>query len=70
MTDIEKLQNALVFHNFAALCMLDAIAALLGATKFDASPVEKHKARDVAERDLQTAYKALAQAQMVKAVDE
>lgn len=70
MTDIEKLQNALVFHDFAARCMLDAVAALLKATEFDASPVEKHNARDVAKRDLLTAYRALGQAQMVKVVDE
>lgn len=69
MTDIEKLQNALVFHDFAARCMLDAVASLLEATDFDANPAEKHKARDVAMRDLQTAYMALEQAQMVKEVD-
>lgn len=70
MTDIEKLQNALVFHDFAARCMLDAVASLLEATDFDANPAQKHKARDVARRDLQTAYMALEQAQMVKVVDE
>ena len=69
MTDIEKLQNALMFHDYAALYMLDAVAALLEATNFDATPAERHKARDVAKRDLQTAYRALGQAQMVKEVD-
>ena len=70
MNDIEKLQNALVFHDFAARCMLDAVASLLEATDFDATPTERYKARDVAKRDLQTAYRALEQAQMVKVVDE
>lgn len=70
MTDIEKLQNALVFHDFSARYMFDAVAALLEATDFDANPAERHKARGVAKRDLQTAYRALEQAQMVKAVDE
>lgn len=69
MTDIEKLQNALVFHDFAARYMLDAVAALLEATDFDANPAERHKARGVAKRDLQTAYRALEQAQMVKVVE-
>lgn len=69
MTDIEKLQNALVFHDFAARCMLDAVASLLEATDFDANPAERHKARGVAKRDLLTAYEALGQAQMVKGVD-
>lgn len=31
MTDIEKLQNALVFHDFAARYMLDAVAELFDA---------------------------------------
>lgn len=70
MTDTERLQNALVFHDFAARCMLDAVASLLEATDFDANPAQKHKARDVAKRDLQTVYRALEQAQMVKVVDE
>ena len=69
MTDIEKLQNALVFHDFAVRYLLDAVVALLKATDFDATPPERHKARDVAKRDLQTAYRALEQAQMVKVVD-
>ena len=62
MNDIEKLQNALVY-------MLDAVAALLEATDFDVTPAERHKARDVAKRDLQTAYRALEQAQIMKGVD-
>ena len=66
MTDIEKLQNALVFHDYAARYMLDAVAALLEATDFDATPAERHKARDVAKRDLLTAYEALGQAQIMK----
>lgn len=70
MTDTERIQNALVFHDFAARYMLDAVAALLEATDFDATPVERHKARDVAKRDLQTAYRALEQAQIVRVVDE
>ena len=70
MTDAEKLETALVFHDFAARYILDAVAALLEATDFDATPSERHKARDVAKRDLQTAYRALGQAQIVKVVDE
>ena len=69
MSEIERLQNAIVFHDFAARYMLDAVAALLKATDFDANPAERHKARDAAKRDLQTAYRALEQAQMVKEVD-
>ena len=70
MTDTERLQNAIVFHDFAARYMLDAVAALLEATDFDATPIERRKARDAAMRDLQTAYRALEQAQIVKVVDE
>lgn len=70
MTATDELQNAFVFHDFAARYMLDAVAALLEATDFDATPTERHKARDVAKRDLLTAYRALGQAQMVKVVDE
>lgn len=70
MTDTEKLQRAIAFHDFAARYMLDAVAALLEATDFDATPTDRHKARDVAKRDLLTAYKALEQAQLVKVVDE
>ena len=69
MTDIEKLQNALVFHDFAARYMLDAVAALLSATDFNATPAEKHKARSAAVQDIQTAYRALEQAQLIKEVD-
>ena len=69
MSDTERLQNAIVFHDFAARYMLDAVAALLEATDFDATPIERHKARDAARRDLQTAHRALEQAQMVKVVD-
>lgn len=70
MSDAEKLKNALVWHDYAARYMLDAIAALFEATDFDATPAERHKARSVAMRDLQTACKALEQAQLVKVVDE
>ena len=70
MTGTERIQNALVFHDFAARYMLDAVAALLKATDFDATPAERHKARDTAKLNLQTACKALEQAQMVKVVDE
>lgn len=70
MTDTERLQKAIAFHDFAARYMLDAIAALLEATDFDATPTEQHKARDAVRRDLQTAYRALEQAQILKEVDE
>ena len=70
MSDADKLKNALVFHDFAARYILDAVAALLEATDFDATPSERHKARDVAKRDIQTAYRALGQAQIVEEVDE
>lgn len=70
MIDTEKLQNAIVFHDFAARYMLDAVAAMLEATDFDATPIERHRARDAAMRDLQTAYRALEQAQIVKGMDE
>lgn len=70
MSKVERLQNAIVFHDFAARYMLDAAVALLEATDFDVNPAERHKARDVAKRDLQTARRALEQAQVVKVVDE
>lgn len=70
MSDTEKLQNALVWHDYAARSMIDAVAALLEATDFDAKPDERHKARSVAKRDLQMAYTALEQAQLVQAITE
>ena len=70
MSEAEKLRNALVWHDYAARYMLDAIAALLEATDFDATPAERHKARSAVARDVQTACKALEQAQLVKVVDE
>ena len=70
MSDAEKQKNALVWHDYAARYMLDAIAALLEATDFDAMPSERHKARDAAKRDMQVAYRALEQAQLVKVVGE
>lgn len=69
MSDAEKLRNALVWHDYAARYMLDAIAALLEATDFDATPALRHKARYVAKRDLQAACKALEQAQVIREVD-
>lgn len=70
MRDTEKLKNALVWHDYAARSMIDAVAALLEATDFDAKPAERHKARSVAKRDLQMAYRALEQAQLVQTIDE
>lgn len=70
MTDNERLHNALVWHDYAARCMIDGIAALLEATDFDAKPAERHKARDVVKRDLKMAYKALEQAQLVQTIKE
>ena len=69
MTEAETLQNALVWHDYAVRYTLDAIAALLNATDFDATPSERHKARKAAARDVQIACKALEQAQLVKVVD-
>lgn len=69
MTEAEKLQAALVWHDYAIRYTFAAIAALLKATDFDATPPERHKARSAAARDVQIASKALEQAQLVKVVD-
>lgn len=55
-----------MIHDSAAWYMLDAVASLFIATDFDATPADRHKARDVAKRDLQTAYNALEQAQRIR----
>ena len=70
MTDAEKLRDALVFHVYATRCMLDAVAALLEATDFDATPADKRKARNAVKRDLQTACRALEQTAIVHTITE
>lgn len=70
MSEADKLKNALVWHDYAMRCVLDGMAALLAATDFDANPAERHKARSAAVRDVQTAHRAIEQAQVVREIEE
>lgn len=74
MTENERLKNALVWHDYAMRYALDAIAALISATEYNAISDKKvkewHKARDAAISDCTTAYRALEQAQLVHTIGD
>lgn len=70
MTATDELKAALTWHDYAARYLMDGMAALLEATDFDVTPADRHKARNAAKRDLQTAYRALEQANLVQTITE
>lgn len=69
MSETEELRTALIYHDYAVRYLMGGVAALLEATDFDATPAERHKAREVAARDILVANRALEQANLVKTIE-
>lgn len=69
MTATDELRNALIWHDYAMRYLMDGIAALFEATDFDVTPAERHKARNVAVRDMAAASRALEQARLVRTIE-
>ena len=67
MSEVDELRLTRALHDYAMRHTLEAIAALLDATHFDATPAVRHKARYEAANAVAVAHMALEQAKLIGA---